>query len=127
MKKLSLYWLGGILLQSCAYIDGCLYTPQMVNCYVDKGDSFPYIAQFQKVDSIGHTDPQKRWHDAYLCGGEHENNDLQVKGVRSKDGSINLEVLNKFENCMRAKGYHRFWPAECGYKNPKWDKGVCNE
>lgn len=123
MKKLYLILL--LFVNGCFYHDGCVYTPQMVNC-VDKGKEFPYIAQYQKVDSIGHTNSQKRWQDAYQCGGENKNNDLHIKNVRDKNGNMNLEVLHKFENCMKVKGYHRFWPAECGYQNPKWDKGVCN-
>ncbi|EPE63681.1 hypothetical protein I141_12369, partial [Pasteurella multocida P1933] len=39
MKKFYLIFL--LFLSGCFYHDGCIYTPQMVNCFVDKGDIFP--------------------------------------------------------------------------------------
>ncbi|WP_244298126.1 hypothetical protein [Actinobacillus vicugnae] len=106
-----------ILLQGCYYSDGCFYSPQMVSC-VDKGDIFPSIARFQKIDSVGKTNSEQRWKDAVKCGSKYEDVDLLYINEKG--------LYGKFEKCMMDKGYKRFHPAECGYQSPKWDKGVCN-
>ncbi|HHW7520664.1 TPA: hypothetical protein ACU18R_002424 [Mannheimia haemolytica] len=115
MKKLSLSFL--LLLNGCFYSDGCLYTPQMVNCFIEKGDEFPAIAHYQKLETIGKTDSEQRWKDAVSCGAEYGDNNLK---------KLHRDNYEKFWSCMDKKGYKKFWPAECGYQNPKWDKGVCN-
>lgn len=30
------------------------------------------------------------------------------------------------DECMNTKGYIYLYPDECGYQDPKWDKGKCN-
>lgn len=116
MKKFYLIFL--LFLSGCFYHDGCIYTPQMVNCFVDKGDIFPSIARFQKVESIGKTDAKQRWKDAVDCGSKYGDEDL----IYINDNNL----YSIFHSCMVKKGYKRFHPAECGYQNPKWDKGICN-
>lgn len=105
-----------ILLNGC-YSDGCFYTPQSVSC-VNKGNMWPGIAEFQNVNTIGHTDSQQRWKDAIDCGSKYGDKELLHINRQGK--------YNEFKICMEKKGYHRFWPAECGYQNPKWDTGKCN-
>ena len=52
--------------------------------------------------------------------------------MRSKSGDYKLENIktveqsDKLHHCMIEKGYIHLTPTECGYQNPKWDKGVCN-
>ena len=106
------------ILNGCWYSNGCFYTPQMVNCYMDKVP-FSSIAYYQKIDSIGHTDINHRWRDAELCGAKYGDQELYYINKTGK--------YEEFQSCMERKGYKRFWPAECGYKNSKWDKGICNE
>ena len=106
------------ILNGCWYSNGCFYTPQMVNC-VDKGKSWPAIAHYQKPYSIGKTDQQLRWKDAVSCGSKYGDQELYYINKTGK--------YEEFQSCMERKGYKRFWPAECGYKNSKWDKGICNE
>ncbi|VTM25026.1 Uncharacterised protein [Stutzerimonas stutzeri] len=105
------------ILNGCWYSNGCFYTPQMVNC-VDKGKSWPAIAHYQKPYSIGKTNSHQRWKDAVKCGAEYGDYDLK---------KLHSDNYEKFHSCMETKGYKKFWPAECGYKNSKWDKGICNE
>lgn len=114
MKKIYLIFL--LLLNGCFYHDGCFYTPQMANC-VDKGKEYPAIAHYQKQTTIGKTDSLQRWKDAVSCGAVYGDSDLK---------KLHRDNYEKFQNCMEVKGYKKFWPAECGYQNPKWDKGVCN-
>lgn len=114
MKKLCLIIL--LFLSGCFYHDGCFYTPQMVNC-VDKGEEYPAIAHYQKIGSVGKTNSQQRWKDAVNCGAIYE--DLYL-------AKLHRDNYEKFQRCMENKGYKKFWPAECGFQDPKWDKGVCN-
>lgn len=102
---------------SCYYSDGCFYSPQSVSC-VDKGSIYPAFSRYQKYNSIGRTNSQQRWNDIIECGGKYNDQDLRY---------INDNGLyNIFEKCMFDKGYKYFHPAECGFQDPKWDKGVCN-
>ena len=117
-----------LLIMSVFLISGCLYSfegecfrpiIQVVssNCY-KKGEVFSSIAHYQKPYSIGKTDQQQRWKDAVKCGAEYGDYDLK---------KLHSDNYEKFHSCMETKGYKKFWPAECGYKNSKWDKGICNE
>lgn len=117
------------LVSGCYYSDGCIYSPQMVNCYVDKGKDWPYIAYFQKKGNLGNTNAEQRWQDVRLCGGiniSKETNNFQIKNEREPDGSINIIAVNNFESCMLNKGYKRLYSSDCGTQHPKWDKGKCN-
>lgn len=121
MKFLKLF-ISVLLLSGCLYSfeDEC-FVPVMATvsfCHTDKGEMFSAIAHYQKLYSLGKTDPIQRWKDAVNCGAEYGDSKLD------KLKSSNYEF---FLSCMESKGYKRYWPAECGYKNPKWDKGVCNE
>ena len=109
-------------------ISGCLYSfegecfrpiIQVVssNCY-KKGEVFSSIAHYQKPYSIGKTDQQQRWKDAVSCGSKYGDQELHYINKTGK--------YKEFQSCMERKGYYRYWPAECGYQDPKWDKGKCN-
>ena len=76
-------------------------------------------SHYQKPYSIGKTDQQQRWKDAVSCGSKYGDQELYYINKTGK--------YEEFQSCMERKGYKRFWPAECGYKNSKWDKGICNE
>lgn len=115
MKKLYLILL--LTLNGCFYHDGCIYTPQMVNCFVDKGEEYPAIAHYQKLETIGKTDSQQRWKDAISCGAQYGDIDLT---------KLHRDNYEFFRDCMKKRGYKKFYPAECGYQSPKWDEGVCN-
>lgn len=128
MRKYLAFLIISNLLTGCIYADGCLYTPQMVNC-VDKGNEFPYIAYFQKKGNIGHTDSKIRWNDAENCGGiniSRKTHEFQIKNERTRDGIINPIVIEKFEACMAEKGYVRLYYSDCGTQDPKWNTGKCN-
>ena len=118
-----------LLIMSVFLISGCLYSfegecfrpiIQVVssNCY-KKGEVFSSIAHYQKPYSIGKTDQQQRWKDAVSCGSKYGDQELHYINKTGK--------YKEFQSCMERKGYKRFWPAECGYKNSKWDKEICNE
>lgn len=106
------------LVSGCYYSDGCIYSPQMVNCYVDKGEIFPSISRYQKPYSLGKTNSEQRWKDVIACGGKY--------GDYANDNITTVEKADSFYSCMVKKGYIHLTPAECGYQNPKWDKGKCN-
>lgn len=116
MKKLYLSLL--FLLNGCFYSNGCLYTPQMVNCFIDKGEIFPSISRYQKPYSLGNTNSELRWKDVVACGGKH--GDYDEKSITT------VEKSDLFYRCMIKKGYVHLTPAECGFQNPKWNKGICN-
>ena len=121
-----------LLIISVFLISGCLYSFEgecvrpiiqvaSSNCYKNKGEEFSSMAHYQKLDSIGITNSHQRWKDAVKCGAEYgEYGDYDLKKLHSDN-------YEKFHSCMETKGYKKFWPAECGYKNSKWDKGICNE
>ena len=128
MRKYLTFLVISNLLTGCIYADGCLYTPQMVNC-VDKGKEFPYIAYFQKKEAIGHTNVNERWNDVADCGGvniSRKNNEFQIKNERTKNGVINPAVIKQFETCMAKKGYVRLYYSDCGTQAPEWNTGKCN-
>lgn len=116
MKKLYLSLL--FLLNGCFYSNGCLYTPQMVNCFIDKGEIFPSISRYQKPYSLGNTNSELRWKDVVACGGKH--GDYDEKSITT------VEKSDLFYRCMIKKGYVHLTPAECGFQKPKWNKGICN-
>lgn len=134
MKKLLIIFAVIPCLTYCYYDweGGCirpLIQTVASSCYSNKGEEWPYVAQFQKIGQSGQTDSQQRWRDIQSCGGIDINktlNTFAIKNERNQYGSMNLPVLEAFENCMANKGYHRYWPAECGYQDPKWNTGKCN-
>ncbi|MCK3654775.1 hypothetical protein A4G19_03040 [Pasteurellaceae bacterium Macca] len=122
MKRYILFIL--FILAGCSYSEGCFYTPQMVICE-DKGKEYPYIAHFQKKETLGNTNPIKRIIDFKNCGGEKkENGDFDIKNNRDHRGVIIGDVVAKFKKCMFSKGYYIEY--DCGYNNPKWSTGKCN-
>lgn len=97
-----------------------MYSPQMVNCYVEK-KLFSSIARYQKLNSIGSTNTYQRWKDAEICGARYGDNELWSI-IRP------IDFRERFHSCMRNRGYHIFAPDECGLKEPKsLNKGICNE
>ena len=118
MKKFLMISL--LFLHGCYWHNGCLYTAQMVNCYMDKVP-FSSIAYYQKTDSIGRTDINQRWRDVELCGAKYGDSNLWSV-IKPQN------FRNEFRICMESKGYHIFDSSECGVKEPKGlNKGICNE
>ncbi len=112
----------GVLLSACS----AFYVVPGYDPYVSL--SPPYIQHWQKPDTIGRTNVDKRWQDFQNCG---------VKTYR--DGSLDLNVVypnmtieqarqrsNKIESCMDNKGYIFIKTTECvDGKNNKLT-GLCN-
>ena len=107
------------ILNGCWYSNGCFYTPQMVNC-VDKGKEYPLIAGYQKKELLGHTNSKQRWKDLVSCGGKYGDINLHYY---PQNYQINDKRYKNLDECMNTKGYIYLSPAECGYQDPKWDKG----
>ncbi|OOF43823.1 hypothetical protein BKK51_10930 [Rodentibacter trehalosifermentans] len=105
-----------LLLNGCWYSNGCIYTPQMVNC-VDKGEVFPSVARYQKPYSLGKTDSNQRWKDVVSCGGKYMDYNQE---------NIPIKKQENFYSCMLNKGYILLSPARCGTQDPKWNAGKCN-
>lgn len=112
----------------------------LTGCYSDKddcyhgmtticnGEVYPSIARYQKPYSLGKTNPLQRWVDIESCNGYRSNknsNDVKVKGARDKSGKLVLPIVYAFQNCMKSRGY--IFIEDCGRKNSKTDKGICNE
>ena len=110
------------ILNGCWYSNGCFYTPQMVNC-VDKGKEYPLIAGYQKKGLLGHTNSKQRWKDFVSCGGKYGDINLHYY---PQNYQINGKRYKNLDECMNTKEYIYLSPAECGYQDPKWDKGKCN-
>lgn len=111
-----------LFLQGCIYAEGCWISPQMVSC-VDKGKTYPLIAGYQKPETLGKTNSTQRWQDFVACGGKM--GDQQIR-YYPRNYTINGKFYKEFDDCMFEKGYIFLPPAQCGYQNPKWDKGKCN-
>ncbi|HDR0999448.1 TPA: hypothetical protein QB482_002102 [Pasteurella multocida] len=122
MKKLLLFSLL-LLLNGCLYSfeEECFRPLIQVGssaCHKNKGDIFPSISRYQKPYSLGKTNSEQRWKDVMFCGGKY--GDYKLENIKT------VEQSDKLYHCMTQKGYIHLTPAECGYQNPKWDKGVCN-
>ncbi len=131
MKKLIFIFSIIYCLSSCWYSNGCVYTPQMVNCY--KGEAYPNIAHWQKKISVGYTNSEQRWRDLLSCGFskmsevtygsprpyEAYNFPLTEEEIKEIDANS-----NKRKQCMYNKGY--YLEINCGTQHPKWSTGKCN-
>ncbi|WP_327193798.1 hypothetical protein [Psychrobacter sp. PL15] len=88
----------------------------------------PYIQHFQKPDTIGHTNVDRRWQDFQSCGVKayrDGNLDLNTRypGMTSAQVSKRSE---KIRSCMKNKGYIYLGETECvDGKNNKLT-GLCN-
>lgn len=111
-----------LFLQGCIYAEGCWISPQMVSC-VDKGKTYPLIAGYQKPETLGKTDSNKRWNDWVSCGGKYGDINIDYYPQNYK---LNGKFYTGLDQCMLEKGYIFLPPAQCGYQNPKWDTGKCN-
>lgn len=108
-----------LLLSGCWYSNGCVYTPQMINCSEQK-IAFSSIEYYQKSSTIGKTNIKQRWKDAVACGAKNGDKHL-FSVIEPLDNSIS------FDNCMIDKGYLILDASTCGLKSPKnMDKGLCN-
>lgn len=105
------------------------------DCYhgmttICNGEVYPSIARYQKPYSLGKTNAVQRRKDIESCGGFFSKDDpidYGIKGSRDKNGKSILQVVEDFRSCMKNRGYIYFSNAECGRKNSKTDKGICNE
>ncbi|XDZ50083.1 hypothetical protein AB8Q18_07670 [Neisseriaceae bacterium CLB008] len=116
-------WL--ILMLSGTVLSGCLIrvvTP--VN--LDAEYYPPPIQGYQKTDTIGHTDPDRRWHDLQTCGVQKYNGgrlDLNGQGPEETVKQV-IARRDKIYQCMEAKGYVIYSIERC-IKNRK-PTGLCN-
>ncbi|MDD7425876.1 MAG: hypothetical protein PUK61_05575 [[Actinobacillus] rossii] len=122
MRSILLF-LSLLFLSNCFYSKGCLHMPQSVHCF-EKKVEYPVIAHYQKKSNIGSTNIEQRWRDAVSCGAKYGDNTLRSAMTKGEKEPIDDILADKFENCMSDRGY--IWIQDCGYQNPKWDKGVCN-
>ena len=100
--------------------DGCFHSPQLVTCDEPR-IAFSSIAYYQKNLSVGNTDIEQRWKDAFSCGSKYRD-----KHLSSIIYPVDHSLI--FDKCMIQKGYVIFSSNECGLKSPKrMNKGLCNE
>ncbi len=129
MKKLIFIFSIIYCLSSCWYSNGCVYTPQMVNCY--HGEKYPNIAHWQKKETLGKTNSEQRWIDLLQCKFIKKNEQEYDYPIQRGEsgyfiGDINYisKILKKLDNCMYQKGY--YIEHDCGTQHPKWSTGKCN-
>ena len=88
----------------------------------------PQIQGWQKADTIGRTNVDKRWQDFQSCGVKiyrdgHLDLNVQYPGMTSNQVS---ERSKKIRSCMKNKGYIYLGETECvDGKNNKLT-GLCN-
>lgn len=113
-----------LLLAGCYWSEGCLITPQQVNCYY-KND-FKVIQAYQKKETIGHTDVEQRKKDALSCGVINYNGgslDVNTLYPNMTDEEVTPRRL-KIYDCMEEKGYIIHSPEKCISKGKP--SGFCN-
>ncbi|TCK01873.1 hypothetical protein EV694_0507 [Volucribacter psittacicida] len=120
--RLLIVILLAMLINSCWYSNGCIYTPQMVHCYNYNYFDYPDITKYQKPDSLGNTNKEQRWQDAISCGAKYTEDGWVHKTVPRLDDfdEENVNGIRKFALCMKDKGYYFANPTEC------WKKNICH-
>lgn len=108
------------ILSGCYYSDGCMYTPQMVNCVYNDVGKYPDITTYYKVNMT--TDKNVRWKDAIACGAVYDKEGWIYKNLKSVGApdERNTNARREFYLCMENKGYKTRSNYEC------WKKGICN-
>ena len=112
----------GILLSACS----AFYVVPGYNPYVSLDP--PTIQHWQKPNTVGHTNVDKRWQDAQECGVKNFRNGsldlsnkypgMTIEDIRKRSKSISA--------CMENKGYIYLKNTECvDGKNNKLT-GLCN-
>jgi len=113
-----------LLITGCYWSEGCLITPQQVNCYY-KNDYKP-IQAFQLEGTIGHTDVEQRKKDVLSCGVRNYregNLDINSRYPDRTDEEVTLQRLRIYD-CMENKGYIIHSPEYCISKGKP--SGFCN-
>lgn len=113
-----------LLITGCYWSEGCLITPQQVNCYY-KND-YKAIQAYQKRETIGHTDVEQRKKDALSCGVINYNDgnlDVNAQYPDMIDEDVTPRRLRIYA-CMENKGYIIHSPEKCIYKGKP--SGFCN-
>ncbi len=111
----------------CIGLTGCVVADMDSTNYT----SFPYVQTFQKPQTLGHTNVQKRRQDLYDCGVDRKHSlnswDETFRRASLKPGETLAEQkarMTRVENCMKGKGYVMLDFGECGpLKKPT---GLCN-
>lgn len=123
-----------ILLITCL-VSGCIYdsegkcfraileTVSASHCKGYSGKQFPYVAMYQKESTLGHTNSEQRWKDIIDCGGKYGDWNMEYYPT---DYKIKGKSYKHHGECMADKGYIHLYPAQCGFMDPKRDKGKCN-
>ncbi|MDA3977539.1 hypothetical protein [Gallibacterium sp. AGMB14963] len=124
MKKF-LILICGFILAGCIYDRGCfrpLIETVATQCE-ETGTLFPLIAGYQKPETLGKTDSNKRWNDWVSCGGKYGDINIDYYPQNYK---LNGKFYTGLRQCMLEKGYIFLPPAQCGYQEPKYNTGKCN-
>lgn len=113
-----------LLMTGCYWRDGCLVTPQQVNCY--NQNDYKVIQAYQKKESIGYTDIEQRKKDVLECGVRNYNGgnlDLSAQFPDMKNEDI-IPRRVSIDNCMEKKGYIIHSYTHCTLKGKP--TGFCN-
>ncbi|MGO3859013.1 MAG: hypothetical protein ACTJHL_07170 [Neisseriaceae bacterium] len=116
-------WL--ILMLSGTVLSGCLI--RVVTPVNLDGQYYPPPVQgYQKKDSIGYTDPDRRWRDLQDCGVKQYNEGNLDVGASRAEETVKQVIArrDRIYQCMEVKGYVIYSPERC-IKNRK-PTGLCN-
>ena len=124
LLKTLMYSLPAVALYGC---NGCWSPMPVVSCGGPVGEPWPDVAFYQKPATYGRTDADQRWRDVEACGGKRGDLSLRSAVTYSKDAPVDLQLSEKFDQCMAHKGYDVMLTGkDCGTQDPKENKGKCN-
>lgn len=112
-----------LMLSGCS---GCWTPMPVVSCGGPYGERWPSIAHYQKSETIGRTDSEQRWKDAVVCGATYGDINVLSAITDSATGKVTTDLVDKFLNCMKERGYQRLSESDCGTQLPSEDTGKCN-
>lgn len=119
---------------SILFIVGCIYDSEgecfrplietvTSQCKGYQKKSYPFVARYQKMATLGKTDSAQRWKDIVSCGGQY--GDWQLIYF-PKNYKVNGKFYKSISQCMSEKGYVYFHPAQCESKTSNINKNKCN-
>lgn len=90
-----------ILVTSCYYSNGCIYSPQSVSCFYGE---YSDIMLIQKRNRI--TDNEQRWRDIEYCGGMRTDDGYFKELLKNRVESSPNEYKDKFYNLKKLMSAH---------------------
>ena len=126
MLRVMILGLVVVMLSGCYYSKGCIVPPEG-KAFCPLHAKVKTIQQWQKKDSIGHTDPEQRWKDFQECGViKYNNGNLDFYNYPGLDQKQNEIYTSRIFGCMRNKNYVYLEVNECQTESQTKLNGKCN-